>query len=132
MLSSSRRSVERSDLGIHHTGRDFCRDSEESWHKSPDGGSDEAIQGNDRVRWLETVCQIHKPYPALLGTSTTRIKGSRREDCGGGSFTREHSGRLYEKLNDSLESDPPPETREKLFHNARSNAQTMAQERIRK
>ena len=30
----------------------------------------------------------------------------------------EHSGRLYEKLIDALESDSPPETREKLLHNA--------------
>ena len=35
--------------------------------------------------------------------------------------------RLYEKLTGALESDPPPEIREKLLHNARSNAQTMAQ-----
>ncbi|KAF5412325.1 MAG: hypothetical protein C5S47_01575 [Candidatus Methanogasteraceae archaeon] len=31
----------------------------------------------------------------------------------------EHSGRLYEKLIDALESDPPHETREKLLHNAK-------------
>jgi hypothetical protein len=30
----------------------------------------------------------------------------------------EHSGRLHDKLIDALESDPPPETREKLLHNA--------------
>jgi hypothetical protein len=53
----------------------------------------------------------------LLGTSTSRIKGSCREDCGGGSFTREHSERLHKKLIDALERDPPPETREKLLHN---------------
>ena len=29
-----------------------------------------------------------------------------------------HSGRLHDKLIDALESDPPPETREKLLHNA--------------
>ncbi len=32
----------------------------------------------------------------------------------------EHSGRLHEKLTDALESDPPPETREKLLHNAQA------------
>ena len=37
------------DMGIHHTGRDFCRDSEEPGNESPDRGSDEEIQGNDRV-----------------------------------------------------------------------------------
>ena len=40
---------EAPDLGIHHTSRDFCRDPEESGHKSSDRGSDEAIQGNDRM-----------------------------------------------------------------------------------
>lgn len=30
----------------------------------------------------------------------------------------EHSGRLHEKPIDALESDPPPEIREKLLHNA--------------
>ena len=29
-----------------------------------------------------------------------------------------HSGRLHDKLIDALESDPPPEIREKLLHNA--------------
>lgn len=43
------RGKETLNLGIHHARGDFCRDSGDSWHKSPDGCSDDEIQGNDLV-----------------------------------------------------------------------------------
>ena len=52
-------------LDIHHAGRYLCCGTEESGYESSHGGFSEKVQRNNRMRWLETVCQVHKTDTAM-------------------------------------------------------------------
>ena len=112
---------------FHHTARDFYCDSEEP-------GTKVLMEVLTRRFKGIIVCDGWKPYAKftnrirayvrahLLGDRWISPRRLRRRFLYERALTR-----LYGKLTDALESDPPPEIREKLLHNARSNAQTMAQ-----
>jgi len=77
------------------------------------------FHGNNRMRWLETVCQVHKPYTAMLGASLRESEYLAKKIAEAAPLDKALR-RLYRKLNDALETDPPLETRRQLWYIARA------------
>ena len=106
-------------MGIHHADKDFCRDPEER-------GTLVLMEVLTRRFKGIIVCDGWKPYAKF----TNRIQAYARAHLLGDRWISPRRLRrrflYYEKLTTRLDCDPP-EIREKLLHNARSNAQTMAQ-----
>ncbi len=62
------------DLDLFHTIGVLFRNSEEPRHEGSNRSLNSKIQGNNRVRRLETLCQVHKSHSAMLGTFASRVK----------------------------------------------------------
>lgn len=96
----------------------FFRDSEEPKHEGSDGSFNTEIQRYNRVRWLETLCHVHKSHSAMLAhllRESKDIAEKFEEAIPLHSALKE----LYEILAEALENDPPPKVRKNLWQLAR-------------